>query len=85
MRKATTVVLYAGGRVLRSAALKGARIDEIVEMQLSSVDEGAEAVVLDEHGHRLERWCRRGSEVVRDWGLPGAVAKASSIPPAPGA
>lgn len=89
-RTAASIVTYADGRVVRTIAIEHeASIDALVAAELVAHDESAEVVILDEDGHRLERWCRRGSRITREWSLPGVVARApgvrrpSSNPPPP--
>ena len=80
---------YADGRQIRTRAVGlDTNLVETVRAELAALDESAEVVVLDERGHRLERWCRRGTLFVRDWALPGVVARSprlgqpsSSTPP----
>lgn len=84
------IVTYVSGRVVRRIAIdRGSSIRDLVAAQLLDHDEDAEAevVVLDDRGHRLERWVRTADGISRVWSLPGVVAEAgrrpSSNPPPP--
>lgn len=91
LRTAGSLATYVDGQRVRTRLVdEDADVLSLVRAELSDLGESAEVVVLDRQGDRLERWCLRGATFVRDWALPGVVARgprrdrrSSSNPPPP--